>query len=155
MAAFIPLPVLVYSGLRGHEGPAIPLAAATTLLFLGIDWFDDVAAGDRPAEANLVLCALAQLAIAGLDAPPSILADGLDRPNLRPRALAWWFDSAGGLAAGVRGFRVHKVELAVRPGVGAGCGGGDAERAQHRERVARNPALELTEPRPFAVRRAS
>ena len=83
---FIHLPLLVYEGLLGEEGPAIGLAVATTLLFLGLDLFDDVADGDWPAvapgcsvaEVNLtaatLLCALPQLAIAELDAPSSVLA---------------------------------------------------------------------------------
>lgn len=83
---FVRLPLLVYAGLRGEEGPAVPLAAATALLFLGIDIFDDLADGDLPShwngtpapEINLaaatLLCALPQLAIAGLDAPAARLA---------------------------------------------------------------------------------
>lgn len=80
---FIHMPLNVYVGLRGYDEAAIPLAAATTLLFLGIDICDDLAdadlpahwAGYRPAEINLagatLLCALPQLAIAELDVPPA------------------------------------------------------------------------------------
>jgi len=83
---FIHLPLLVYEGLCGTERPAVGLAVATTLLFLGLDLFDDVADGDWPAaapdcsmaEVNLaaatLLCALPQLALAELDAPPPVLA---------------------------------------------------------------------------------
>ena len=83
---FIHLPLLIYAGLQGEERPALPLAAATTLLFAGLDLFDDVADGDWPASApgrsveqvNLtaatLLCALPQLALAELDAPPAVLA---------------------------------------------------------------------------------
>lgn len=86
IAPFVYLPSLVYAGLRGEERPAIALAVATTLLFVGIDLFDDVADGDWPAsapgctaaEANLaaatLLCALPQLAIAELDAPPFVVS---------------------------------------------------------------------------------
>ena len=83
---FVHLPLLVYSGLRGNDERAISLAAATSLLFLGLDIFDDLADGDLPPhwngtptqEINLaaatLLCALPQLAIAGLDAPAARLA---------------------------------------------------------------------------------
>lgn len=83
---FVEVPLLVYAGVRGDEAPAVPLAAITTLLFLGIDIFDDVADGDlpghwapyRPAEINLaaatLLCALPQLALAELNAPLATLA---------------------------------------------------------------------------------
>ncbi len=80
-AVFLHLPLLVYAGLRGDDRPAIPLAATTSLLFLGMDILDDLADGDQPAhwagygagEINLaaatLLCAIPQLAIAELDAP--------------------------------------------------------------------------------------
>jgi geranylgeranyl pyrophosphate synthase len=80
------LPLLVYAALRGDDAPALPLAVATSLLYLGLDIFDDLADGDlpphwdgyRPSDINLaaatLLCALPQLAIAELDAPPASLA---------------------------------------------------------------------------------
>lgn len=46
--AFIHFPLLVYAALRGNIEPALPLATATTLFFLGVDIFDDVADGDLP-----------------------------------------------------------------------------------------------------------
>ena len=77
---FVHLPLLVYAGLRGEERPAVPLAVATTLLFLGIG----------PC-GTILLCALAHLAIAELDAPPFVLAaihravaHGLCRMSLAP-----------------------------------------------------------------------
>jgi geranylgeranyl pyrophosphate synthase len=92
------LPLLVYGGLRGDDTPAVPLAAATSLFFLGLDVCDDLADGDLPAhwtsyrasEINLVslalLATLPQLVIADLDAPAatreamqSALARGLLR----------------------------------------------------------------------------
>ncbi len=106
---FVDLPLLVYAGLRGDDTPAFPLAAATSLLFLGLDIFDDIADGDlpvhwrgyRPAEINLaaatLLCALPQLALAELDAPAACRAaqPRLPRPAVapkrtlaRPRAVA-------------------------------------------------------------------
>lgn len=88
MALFpaIHLPLLVHAGLNGDDGPALPLAAATSLLFLGVDICDDLADGDcpahlagyRPAELSLaaatLLCAVPQLALARLDAPSERLA---------------------------------------------------------------------------------
>ena len=79
---FVELPLLVYGAIRGDARPAVPLAAAATLLFLGADIFDDLADGDRPvhwdgrshAEITLaaanVLCALTPLALDALPAPP-------------------------------------------------------------------------------------
>lgn len=83
---FVHLPLLVYAALHGDHRPAIPLAVATALLFLGLDIIDDLADGDltaewepfRPAEVNLtaatLLCSLPQLAIASIEAPPSCIA---------------------------------------------------------------------------------
>jgi len=83
---FARVPLLVYAGCGGEAMAAVPLAAATTLLFLGIDILDDLADGDlpghwqgyRPSEINLtattLLAALPQLIIAELDAPASRLA---------------------------------------------------------------------------------
>jgi geranylgeranyl pyrophosphate synthase len=80
-AVFVHLPLLVYGGLRGDDAPAVPLAAATSLLFLGLDICDDLADGDLPAHwtghrasaIHLVslslLATLPQLAIAAVDAP--------------------------------------------------------------------------------------
>lgn len=82
----IQLPLLVFAALRGDYEPAVPLAAATTLLFLGIDIFDDLADGDRPSHwdgtpvsqislaAATLFSSLPQLAISELNAPPSTLA---------------------------------------------------------------------------------
>ena len=84
--AYIHLPLLVYAGLCGDHRPAVSLAAATSLIFLGMDIMDDLADGDRPAhwaghspgEINLagatLLCALPQLALAEQDVPPHRLA---------------------------------------------------------------------------------
>ncbi len=83
--AAVHLPLLVYAALHGDDEPALPLAAATVLLHLGIDIFDDLADGDlpdhwaghRPTEINLLaatlLAALPQLALADLAAPPARL----------------------------------------------------------------------------------
>jgi len=75
MCLFVHLPVLVYAGLRGEERPAIPLASATTLLFAGLDLFDDVADGDWPGSAAAtLLCAFPQLMVGELAAPPQLIA---------------------------------------------------------------------------------
>lgn len=85
---FLPvqLPLLVYEGISGEHAPAVPLAGATALLWLGIDILDDQADGDVPPQwtgqpAPLVtlaaaglLAALAPLALAALDVPPARLA---------------------------------------------------------------------------------
>ena len=83
--AAVHVPLLVYAALRGDDEPAHPLAAATALLHLGIDVFDDLADGDlpghwaghRPAEINLaaatLLAALPQLALTDIPAPPTRL----------------------------------------------------------------------------------
>src|SRR5262245_60030052 len=45
---FVELPLCVYAGVGGETAPAIPLAAATSLFFLGIDICDDLADADLP-----------------------------------------------------------------------------------------------------------
>lgn len=86
MAFFVHFPLLVYGGLRGDDAPAVPLAAATTLFFLGLDICDDQADRDLPAHwtgysaseitlASLALIAtLPQLLIASLDGPAATRA---------------------------------------------------------------------------------
>ena len=81
---FIDIPLLVYAALRGNEEDAVPLAAATTLLYLGIDTLDDLADGDRPetwngyglSEINLaattLLSTLPQLILSELPVSPAI-----------------------------------------------------------------------------------
>lgn len=95
---FLHLAPLLVRGLRRTGGDELPLAVATSLLFLGVDVIDDLADGDRPphwgtrtpAEVNLagatLLAALTQLAVAELDAPDAVraamqrtLAEGLLR----------------------------------------------------------------------------
>lgn len=83
---FIHLPILVYAGVKGKtDEKALQLAAATSLLFLGIDCFDDVADNDCPsfwgetsvAERNLVaatlLSSLPQLLVTQIAAPAAVL----------------------------------------------------------------------------------
>lgn len=84
----IQLPLLVHAAITGEERPALPVAAACTLLYLGADLLDNVI--DRelppswqardPAEAHLaaatLLAAVPQLALAHLreqGAPPATL----------------------------------------------------------------------------------
>jgi len=86
----IQLPLLVHAAIRGDERPALPLAGACTLLYLGADLFDNLIDDelsinwhDRdPAEASLaattLLAALPQLALARLreqGTPPAQLWD--------------------------------------------------------------------------------
>lgn len=80
-APFVHLPLSVHEAITGDPEPAVPLAIATSLLYLGLDIFDDLADGDLPArwhpcppaEINLaaatLLSALPQLAIECLPAP--------------------------------------------------------------------------------------
>jgi geranylgeranyl pyrophosphate synthase len=74
----IQLPLLVHAAIRGDERPALPLAGACTLLYLGADLFDNLIDDELPinwhardpAEASLaattLLAALPQLALARL-----------------------------------------------------------------------------------------
>src|SRR3712207_9574578 len=57
----IQLPLLVHAAITGDEGPALPVAGACTLLYLGADLFDNLIDhelpsswdGRDPAEGNL------------------------------------------------------------------------------------------------------
>ena len=74
----IQLPLLVHAAITGDERPALPVAGACTLLYLGADLFDNLIDHELPpgwhardpAEANLaattLLAALPQLAVARL-----------------------------------------------------------------------------------------
>jgi geranylgeranyl pyrophosphate synthase len=76
--AAIQLPLLVHAAIAGDERPALPVAAACTLLYLGADLFDSVHDHELPSpwrargsvEANLaastLVAALPQLSIARL-----------------------------------------------------------------------------------------
>lgn len=76
--AAIQLPLLVHAAISGDERPALPLAAACTLLYLGADLFDSVQDHELPppwrgrssAEATLaattLMAALPQLSVARL-----------------------------------------------------------------------------------------
>jgi geranylgeranyl pyrophosphate synthase len=75
------IPLFVFAAIRESEELALPIAAATVLLGLGVDLFDDVADGDLStqwsdypvAEVSLLaatlVSAIPQLMLAGLDAP--------------------------------------------------------------------------------------
>jgi geranylgeranyl pyrophosphate synthase len=81
--AFVHLPLRVYAALRGDDAPAIPLAVATTLIYLGMDLLDDLADGDlsddwsayRPEEITLLgitlLTALPLRLFAEMNVPPA------------------------------------------------------------------------------------
>lgn len=117
------LPLLVHAALHGDHRPAIPLAVATALLFLGLDIIDDLD-GDltaewepfRPAEVNLAaatrLCSLPQLAIASIEAPPSCIA------LLQKTVAQWLLRMAAGqhqdlFATGAAVFHPDDVEQSV------------------------------------------
>jgi geranylgeranyl pyrophosphate synthase len=82
---FVYVPLAVFAAIRGEAESAVPLAAAASLLFLGIDIFDDVADGDcaarwpntSAAEMNLcaatLLSSLPQQIISDLEAPPETI----------------------------------------------------------------------------------
>lgn len=81
---FVDIPVLVHAAVVGTEEEAYPLAAATTLLYLGIDTLDDLADGDQPeqwkgfalSEINLaattLLSTLPQIIIGELKMAPGV-----------------------------------------------------------------------------------
>jgi len=84
----VQLPLLVHAAVTGDERPALPVAAACTLLYLGVDLQDSILDHELspywltrdPAEANLIattlLAALPQLSIArlqGQGTPPARL----------------------------------------------------------------------------------
>jgi Polyprenyl synthetase len=76
----IELPLLVHAAITGDEGPALPVAGACTLLYLGADLFDNVVdgelspgwegreAGEASLAAATLLASLPQLSIARLRA---------------------------------------------------------------------------------------
>lgn len=86
--AAVQLPLLVHAAIEGTEEPALPVAAACALLYLGADLFDSVQdhelppawRGRGPAEATLaastLMAALPQLSVArlgGRGVPPEKL----------------------------------------------------------------------------------
>ncbi|HUS14627.1 MAG TPA: hypothetical protein VM536_06365, partial [Chloroflexia bacterium] len=46
----VQVPLLVYAALTGAEEPALPVAGACTLVYLGADLFDNLADGELPAS---------------------------------------------------------------------------------------------------------
>src|SRR5919107_2626521 len=74
----VQLPLLVHAAITGEEGPALPLAGACTLLYLGADLFDSIVDQELPPlwhardpseailAASTLLGALPQLSIARL-----------------------------------------------------------------------------------------
>jgi geranylgeranyl pyrophosphate synthase len=84
----VQLPLLVYKGITGDDGPALPVAGACTLLYLGADLFDSVLDHELPPSwhtrdsseamlaATTLLGSLPQLSIARLEkegTPPARL----------------------------------------------------------------------------------
>ncbi len=75
------LPLLVFGAIAGDESPALPLAAATALLELGVDLLDHIADGELDPAWAEVPAALAQLAATGfLSAIPQLALAELDAP---------------------------------------------------------------------------
>lgn len=120
---FIHLPLRICTAVRGDDFSATPLAAVTSLIFLGADILDDLADGDLPPcwegtpastvhlAAATLLCALPQAAIAGLNVAPELrvtmqrtLAHGLLR-----------------MAAGQERDLAFTGSAAVRPGEAEAC----------------------------------
>jgi geranylgeranyl diphosphate synthase, type I len=94
--ACIRLPLLVHAAVAGVEGPALPLAAACTLIYLGADVLDNVADDELPPRWVSRNAAEATLAAATLLAPLPILALAELGPG---RSRAWEIQRA--LAAGL------------------------------------------------------
>jgi geranylgeranyl diphosphate synthase type I len=75
----VQLPLLVHKGITGDDGPALPVAGACTLLYLGADLFDSVLDHELPPSwhtrdsseamlaATTLLGALPQISIASLE----------------------------------------------------------------------------------------
>jgi len=89
-AFFVELPLGICGGVRGETAPAVPIAAASGLLFLGLDTADDLTDGDLPAYwkghsvADIQIVTLALLA-----SLPQQIIDGLDAPGeIRARMQA-------------------------------------------------------------------
>lgn len=81
------LPLLVFETLTGDWRGAVPLAAATTLIFVGVDVLDDLMDGDKSVHwrnrpAGEVLLGAATLLSA---APQALLADSDAPPEIRTR----------------------------------------------------------------------
>jgi len=81
----IPVPLAVYAAITGDAGAAVPVAAAATMLYLGVDIFDDVADGDLPGHWDGCSAAEANLAAATLFAamPPLVIAELDTAPETR------------------------------------------------------------------------
>jgi geranylgeranyl pyrophosphate synthase len=96
------LPLAIYRGLRGVEEGAVPLAAATLLLNLGVHLLDDLADGGLAPhwgafKASEIILAATALCSA---LPQSIIAD-LEAPPARRVAISRTLSNAGlRLAAG-------------------------------------------------------
>ena len=84
----IQLPLLVHAAITGDEGPALPVAGACTLLYLGADLFDNLIDhelppgwdGRDPAEVNLAATTL-------LAAVPQLSLDRLRESGTPPTRL--------------------------------------------------------------------
>ncbi|HMS40830.1 MAG TPA: polyprenyl synthetase family protein [Pyrinomonadaceae bacterium] len=133
MRAFVHLPLLIYEGVKGEFQNAIPLSAACSLIFLGLDIFDDVADGDfrehwrghKPSEMNLIaatlLCSVPKMIIAELDAPPATIA------AMQKTLAAGLLEMSAGQQADLTGANRENISVeAVEKSV-AGKGGAEVE----------------------------
>lgn len=164
---FVDVPVYVYAAVRGETAPALPLASAIALLFLGLDTADDITDGDLPAYwegcslADIQIVTLALLAslpqqiVAGLDAPADTRAgmqEAIARATLKMIAGQQRDVRTAGTAdvsaAAVEESVASKSgeEVALFASLAARFGGADASQIAHYEAMGRalGTAAQLT-----------
>jgi geranylgeranyl pyrophosphate synthase len=84
----VQLPLLVHAAITGDDEPAVPVAVACTLLYLGADLFDNAADRELPPEWAIASGADVQLAAATLLAAlPGVALAQLERAA--PAARLW------------------------------------------------------------------
>jgi geranylgeranyl pyrophosphate synthase len=164
---FVDVPVHVYAAVRGETAPAMPLASAIALLFLGLDTADDVTDGDLPsywqacslADIQIVtialLASLPQQIVARLDAPAETRAgmqEAIARTTLKMIAGQQRDVQAAG-SANVRAAAVEAMvaaksgeEVALFASLAARFAGADAAQIAHYEEMGRalGTAAQLT-----------
>jgi geranylgeranyl pyrophosphate synthase len=164
---FVDVPVQVYASVRGETTPAMPLASAIGLLFLGLDTADDVTDGDLPsywegyslADIQIVtlalLASLPQQIVAGLDAPAETRAgmqEAIARTTLKMLAGQQRDVRTAG-TADVRAIAVEESvaaksgeEVALFASLAARLAGADASHIAHYEAMGRalGTAAQLT-----------
>jgi geranylgeranyl pyrophosphate synthase len=164
---FVDIPVHVYAAVRGDTAPAMPLASAIALLFLGLDTADDVTDGDLPsywdgcslADIQIVtlalLASLPQQIVAGLDAPAETRA-GMQEAIARATLKMIAGQQRDVRTAGTTDVRAAAVEesvaaksgeeVALFASLAARLAGADASRIAHYEAMGRalGTAAQLT-----------